>query len=143
MRVSPQFLSPRTASAATGAIPTDAPSCSQAGQALFICQPSYSKSYKGFPDKNGEEDDPQANPCKAGSIFSHAVATSRKLRCSLVQLPLNRVLDQFAPAPQRELLFQMGLVGLHCLHAEVQLVSDLAGTPALADGAEDLELAIG
>jgi hypothetical protein len=60
------------------------------------------------------------------------------LRRTLVDLPLNRVLDELASAPQRELFFQMSLIGFYRLYAQVQLVRDLPGAPAFANGAENL-----
>jgi hypothetical protein len=98
MRDSTRFCSPRTASAATGAIPTDARSRSQAGQALFICQPSYPELHKGFPDKNQREGQPLSESIK-GRDFESCQRGTWGLCCSLIQLPLNRVLNQFTPAP--------------------------------------------
>src|SRR6476620_5962974 len=61
---------------------------------------------------------------------------------ALIDLPLNCVLDQLPSAAECKLLLEVGLVGLDGLHAQVQLVRNLACASAFADGTKDFELAI-
>ena len=50
--------------------------------------------------------------------------------------------DQLAPAVQGEFLLDVGLVGFHCLDAEVQFLGDFACAAAFANQAEDFQLTI-
>ena len=61
----------------------------------------------------------------------------------LAQRPLDRVLHQFARILQRQLVLDVGLVGLHGLDAEVQFFGDLPRAVAFADQAEDFQFAVG
>ena len=56
---------------------------------------------------------------------------------------LNGVLHQFARVPKPELLFQVSLVGLDGLHAEMQLFGDLPGPVPFANQPKHFELAVG
>ena len=53
------------------------------------------------------------------------------------------MLHQLASAPQRQLFFDMSLVGFDGLDAEVQFLGNLARAAAFTDQAEYLELTIG
>ena len=66
----------------------------------------------------------------------------RLLRRLVGDRPLNRALHQFARILQGQLVFNVGLIRLHRLHAEVQFLGDLPGSVALADQPENLELPI-
>ena len=50
--------------------------------------------------------------------------------------PLEGVLDQFAGVLEGQLLFDVSLVGLDSLDADMQIVSDLASAAALANEPE-------
>ena len=56
--------------------------------------------------------------------------------------PLNGSLNQLSSVLQRQLLFDMSLVGLHRLHTNVKLLGDLAGSVAFTNQAKNLELAV-
>src|ERR1041384_6395478 len=56
--------------------------------------------------------------------------------------PLNGVLNQLAGVSQRKLVFNMSLVRLDCLHAEMELFGNLASSVSLSDQAKNLEFTI-
>ena len=60
-----------------------------------------------------------------------------------VDLPLDRVLDQFTAAAQGKFLLDVCLVGFNGLHAEVKFFGDFAGGAAFADQAKDFQFPIG
>ena len=57
--------------------------------------------------------------------------------------PLNRVLDQLASVFQRHLLFDVGLIRLHRLDTQVQLLGNLTRPMPFADQPEHLQFPVG
>jgi hypothetical protein len=53
------------------------------------------------------------------------------------------MLYQLAGILEGQLLLNVGIVGFHCLDAQMQLFGDLTGAVAVADKPEDLEFPIG
>ena len=56
----------------------------------------------------------------------------------LVDLPLNRMLNQLTTTVQKELFLDVGLISFDSLNAEVQFLGNLTRASTLADQTEDL-----